>query len=528
MLFRSVVFGLSAIAALAACDQAKQPPTAASKPSAAATSSPTPRSCSELASLALPNTTLAAENVAPGGYRSTQPAFPGAEVDFTKLPEFCRATGSIKPSADSDIRFEIWLPAQNWNGKFLQTGNGGAAGSIVDASLAEPLARGYAVANTDTGHQGGMGDFAWAADHPEQLTDYQYRAVHELTVVGKAVTAARYGKQPTKSYWLGCSTGGRQGLKEAQRYPEDYDAIVAGAPASNWSALMASSIVAQKNLTGAGALGVDKLGVLKEAAIAACDATDGVADRVIGRPAACKFDPAALQCSAGKTSMCLSPTEVAAAKRVYAGVVNKAGEQLFPGSGPGSEPLWGAYASPQFSIGTSFFRNVVARDQGWDPATFNVDTDLARAEAQDAGAAKAMDPDLSAFVARGGKLLTYHGTTDGLISYGNSVNYYNSVVAKLGADKVKDNVALYLVPSMDHCSGGEGAFAADWLGALESWDSSGKPPASIAGAHPPAPPGAPGGATKAFTRPICPYPQLPKYKGSGDPADAASWQCAAE
>jgi feruloyl esterase len=527
MFTRSVVFGVSVAAALAACDQAKQASTAASTPAAAATSA-TPHSCVELASLALPNTTLTTETVAAGAFQSSQPQFPGAAVDFAKLPEFCRAQGSIKPSADSDIRFEIWLPAQNWNGKFLQTGNGGAAGSIVEASLAEPLARGYAVANTDAGHEAGAGDFSWVPGHPEKLVDYQYRAVHELTVVGKAVTKARYGKDAAKSYWLGCSTGGRQGLKEAQKYPDDYDAIVAGAPASNWSALMASSIVAQKNLTGPNALGVDKLGLLKEAAIAACDATDGVIDRVIGRPAACKFDPATLQCGAGKTAMCLSPTEVAAAKRIYAGVVNKAGEQLFPGTGPGSEPLWGAYASAQFAIGTSYFRNAIARDQSWDPATFDVDADLARAEAQDAGAAKAMDPDLSAFVARGGKLLTYHGTTDGLIPYGNSINYYNSVVAKLGADKVRDNVALYLVPSMDHCAGGEGAFVADWLGALEAWDASGKPPVSIAGTHPPAPPGVPGAATKAFTRPICPYPQLPKYNGTGDEADAASWQCAAE
>ena len=301
--------------------------------------------------------------------------------------------------------------------------------------------------------------------------------MHELTVVGKAITAARYGREPDKSYWDGCSTGGRQGLKEAQRYPDDYDAIVAGAPASNWSALMASSILAQRNLTGPDSLGVDKLGLLKEAAIAACDATDGVVDRVIGRPAACKFDPASLQCPTGKTAMCLSATEVAAAKRIYAGVVNKAGEVLFPGTGPGSEPLWGAYASPQFSIGTSYFRNVVVHDASWDPASFDADADVARAEAQDAGAAKAMDPDLAAFVARGGKLLTYHGTTDGLIPYRNSINYYRSVVAKLGAERTKDSVALYLVPSMDHCAGGEGAFAVDWLGALETWDATGHPPA---------------------------------------------------
>jgi feruloyl esterase len=199
-----------------------------------------------------------------------------------------------------------------------------------------------------------------------------------------------------------------------------------------------------------------------------------------------------------------------------------------PGTGPGSELLWGAYASPQFSIGTSYFRNVVVRDQSWGPASFDVDADIARAEAQDAGAAKAMEPDLSAFVARGGKLLTYHGTTDGLIPYGNSVNYYNSVVAKLGAEKTKDSVALYLVPSMDHCAGGEGAFAVDWLAALESWDATGKPPATILGTHPPAPPRTAQSSAKPFTRPICPYPQLPKYKGAGDPADAANWVCSTE
>jgi feruloyl esterase len=341
------------------------------------------------------------------------------------------------------------------------------------------------------------------------------------------VTTARYGKAPSKSYWDGCSTGGRQGLKEAQRFPDDYDAIVAGAPANNWGPLMSFSIQAQRNLTGAGALGVDKLGLLKEAAIAACDAKDGITDRVIGRPNACSFDPAVLQCSAGQTSGCLSTSEVAAARRIYAGVVSKAGT-VMPGTGPGSETLWAAYASPQFGIGTNYFRNVVVKDQKWDPATFNVDADLARMEAQDAGAAKAMDPDLGRFVARGGKLLIYHGTTDGLIPYGNSVNYYNSVVARLGASRTRDSVALYLVPSMDHCFGGEGAFAVDWLGALETWDATGKPPATIRGLHPPAPPRGAGGAAKPFTRPVCAYPQVSRYRGTGDNTDAANWACVAE
>jgi len=240
------------VATLSACSQ-REP----AKTPAAATA--VPKSCEQLAALALPSTTIASvAAVAAGAFESPAPAF-GPGADFSKLPAFCRVTGSIKPSADSDIRFEVWLPAEGWNGKFMQTGNGGAAGSIVYTSLAEPLARGYAVANTDTGHQGGAGGFEWAMGHPEKVTDYAYRAVHELTVVGKAVTSARYGKSPERSYWNGCSTGGRQGLKEAQRFPDDYDAIVAGAPANNWSPLMAFSISVQRNLTGPDGLAVAKL-----------------------------------------------------------------------------------------------------------------------------------------------------------------------------------------------------------------------------------------------------------------------------
>jgi len=516
-----------ALAALAACNRT-EPAKSSAPPAAAAANPGGAKSCAELAALSLPNTTIATvETVAAGAFQSPVPAF-GPGGGFSKLPAFCRVTGSIKPSADSDIRFEVWLPAEGWNGKFMQTGNGGAAGAIVYGSLAEPLARGYAVANTDTGHQGAGGDFSWATDHPEKLTDYAYRAVHELTVVGKAVTSMRYGKSPDKSYWNGCSTGGRQGLKEAQRYPDDYDAIVAGAPASNWSPLMGFSISAQRNMTGPDSLPAGKLGVLTAAALASCDALDGVTDRVIGAPAMCTFDPASTQCAAGKTEGCLTAPEVAAAKRIYAGVVKKDGTVLMPGTGPASEALWAAYASPQFGIGTSYFRNVVAKDPSWDPASFDVDADIARAEAQDAGAASAMNPDLAAFFAHGGKLITYHGTADGLIPYRNTVNYFQSVVAKLGSDAVKDHAALYLVPGMSHCQGGDGASAIDWIGALEEFDRSGKPPSSLLATHPAqqfGSPGAPATPGKAFTRPVCPFPQLAKFKGQGDEADAASWRC---
>lgn len=331
------------------------------------------------------NTTIvAAETVAAGTFEPPASRCPGLPTDYSTLPAFCRVIGSIKPSRDSDIRFELWLPAQNWNGKFMQTGNGGAAGSIVHSSLAEPLARGYAVANTDTGHRGAAGDFAWAAGHPERLTDYQYRAVHELTVAGKAITEARYGRAPERSYWNGCSTGGRQGLKEAQCFPEDYDAIVAGAPTNNWSPLMSLSVLIRRN-QGPTGLGADKLDLLKESALAACDALDGVTDRVIAEPGRCNFDPSSIQCARDENRQCLSPDEAAAAKRIYAGLVTESGAVLMPGTGLGSEPAWAAYASPQFSIGTSYFRHVVMNDADWDPDTFDVDTDFERAEQIDGG-----------------------------------------------------------------------------------------------------------------------------------------------
>lgn len=487
-----------------------------------------PVACNDLAAFPVPDTTIASsDTVAAGTFQPPVPQMPIYQADYSALPAFCRVTGSLKPSPDSDVRFELWLPAEGWNGKFLQTGNGGAAGSIVYASLAGPLSRGYAVANSDTGHQGAMGDFGWVAGHPESLIDFQYRAVHALTVAGKALTEAHFGRAPDKSYFTGCSTGGRQGLKEAQRFPADYDAILAGAPASNWAPLMGLSIQIQRNLGPAG-LRFNKLGMLKEAAIAACDADDGVTDRVISEPARCDFTPASLQCKSGETGQCLSPNEVAAAKRIYAGLVDKAGDVLFPGTGPGSESAWAAYASPQFSIGTSQFKYVVANDPDWDPAAFDVDRDIARAEELDAGAANAMDPELSAFIARGGKLLTYHGTTDGLIPYGNSVNYFESVVKTLGEGAVRDSVRLYLVPGMDHCSGGEGAFVVDWLTALEQWAEQDKAPDALLGTHPANMPGAPAPKPgKSFTRPVCPYPQVAKYTGSGDDTDAANFECAA-
>jgi feruloyl esterase len=496
-----------------------------------------PVACEALKAQAFEATTIAsAELVAAGAFKPPMPSLPGPPPpNYATLPAFCRVTGSIRPTTDSDIRFEAWLPATGWNGKFVQVGNGGAAGSIVHNALGEVVARGYAAANTDMGHQGSGGDFSWALGHPEKVTDYAWRSFHLLTGVGKAITAAHYGRQPAKSYWYGCSTGGRQGLKEAQRFPEDYDGIVAGAPASNWAPLMSLAIEVQRNLSGSPADrifagdGLSKLALLKEGAIAACDAGDGVKDRVITDPRSCRFDPGSLACKAGETTRCLSAAEVDAARRIYRGVVDSKGKVWFPGTGPASELQWAAYVSPQFGIGTSYFRNLVAKDPSWSPTGFDVDRDVARIAAADGGTA-AMDPDLGRFIARGGKLVTYHGTTDGLIPFGNSVNYFDSVVAKLGTARVKDSVRFYAVPGMDHCSGGEGAFDVDWLGALDRWIETGRAPDALSGSHPavaPSPLGGPPAKSTPYTRPICPWPQLPKYNGSGDTTDAANFKCAA-
>lgn len=490
------------------------------------------KACENLKSASFDNTTLTVSDIVAAGTFTapkTSGPGPGFPADYSHVPAFCRVAGTIKPTPSSDIRFELWLPVENWNGKFMQTGNGGAAGSIVINSLIEPLTRGYAVANTDTGHQGGAGNFSWAVENPEKLTDFAYRAVHELTLMGKAITTAYFGKAPEKSYWNGCSTGGRQGLKEAQFYPQDYDAIIAGSPASNWQALMAQSIEIKNNLGPMG-LSLGKLALLKEAAIKACDALDGVSDRVISDPTQCSFDPGSLKCKDGITDQCLSDNEISAAKDIYDGLKDSRGEIMHPGMGTGGELQWAAYASPGFSIGEDFFRYVVIKDKNWDPTTFDVDKDLAHAEQLDNGAIKAMDPDLSPFIKRGGKLILYHGTVDGLITHGNTVNYFNSVVNKLGKNTVDDHVKFYLIPGMGHCSGGEGAYSVDWLTALEQWDETGKVP-SIEGKHLAGPsfgaaPPARNVKNEEFTRPICPYPQRAVYKGQGDNTLAENFECA--
>ena len=483
--------------------------------------------CESLATLALPDTTIALAKSEPAGtFTPPKPfALPGPPLD--NLPAFCRVAGEIKPTKDSDIKFEVWMPASGWNGKFMGIGNGGWSGEIWYPFMGMALRRGYATASTDTGHEGSAVDASFALGHPEKVIDFGYRAVHEMTVKAKAIIAAFYGDAAKHSYWNGCSSGGKQGLKEAQRFPDDYDGIIAGAPANFWTHLMVSGIwnAEATRENPAGYIPKEKDPLLHKAVLDACDTLDGVKDGVLEDPTRCRFDPKVLQCKNADGPDCLTAAQVEAARKIYAGPKNlRTGDQIFPGLEPGSERGWHFFAAgPEPPIVASHFKYLVFKNPNWDFRTLNFDSDVALADKLDNGLISATDPNLKEFFAQGGKLILYHGWNDAGIAPQNTVNYYNSVVATMGGpDKVQNSIRLFMAPGMDHCFGGDGPFAFDTISTLEQWVEKGKAPDRIIAAHFPA--SAPSGKPDR-TRPLCPYPQVAKYKGSGSTDDAANFVC---
>jgi feruloyl esterase len=462
--------------------------------------------CESLSSLTLPDTTITlAQEVAAAA----------------NTPAHCRVTATLKPTTDSDIKIEVWMPAEKWNGKFEGNGNGGWTGSINPASLAAGLRRGYASGMTDTGHEGGSGSFALG--HPEKLIDFGYRATHEMTVKAKAIVTAFYGRAPEISYFTGCSAGGKQGLTEAQLFPTDYSGIVSGAPANNWTHLMAQLIwVAQAvHHDEASYIPPAKFPALHSAAIAACDARDGVKDGVIDDPTKCKFDPKVLACKGADGPSCLTASQVESARKIYSALLNPRTKQaIFPGFEPGSELGWQFAAGPMpTALATDQFKYVVFKNPGWDYKALNFDSDIALADMLDNGTNNATDPNLKTFFEHGGKLLQYHGWADPLISPLNSVNYYQSVEKAMGGSaKIKDSYRLFMVPGMSHCQGGEGPSNFDTLGALEQWVENGMPPARIEASR------IQNGKADR-TRPLCPYPQVAVYNGKGSSDDAKSFSC---
>ena len=502
---------------------------------AAVRAQPTPgERCDALARLTLPNTSVtAAQLVAAGSFTP-----PGSTNAIGNLPPFCRVAGAIAPTAESRILFETWLPLDGWNGKFAGVGNGGWAGTISYPQLADQVRRGYAAASTNTGHEpaGGLEMARFAFDKPEQLVDFAWRAHHETARTAKAVVEAFYAKPPQRSYFIGCSSGGYEGLMAAQRFPADYDGIVAGMPANNWTRLMAGDFDATLATfkDGVNNLPNAALSLLHRAAIASCDAGDGVVDSVIDDPQRCAFDPGQLACTSGRApDTCLSPAQIDAARRIYGGLKDpKTGAQLYPGLVPGSEPFWpNRDPSFPFPIPIAHYKWLVFGDPAWDWKTFDFGDPAdyeahQKAEAKLAPLMNATNPDLSAYRGRGGKLLQYHGWNDQLITPLNSIDYYESVLAFFGKGRdreatlkdVQSFYRLFMAPGMAHCGGGTGPNQFDMQAALEQWVESGVAPERIA-------------ATRSINgvvdraRPLCPFPQRAVYKGTGDTNDAASFEC---
>jgi feruloyl esterase len=462
--------------------------------------------CESLASLSLPATTITkTESVAAGA---------------NSLPAHCRVAATLKPSSDSDIKIEVWMPVSGWNGKYQAVGNGGWSGAIATNAMEEALKAGYATSSTDTGHEGGSASFALG--HPEKLIDYAWRSEHEMTVKAKAIIAAFYGSGPKLSYWNGCSAGGKQALKEAQKFPDDFDGIIAGAPGNNWTgrALFAMWVAQAMHKDEAGYIPPEKYPLIHKAVVDACDELDGVKDGLVEDPTRCHFDPKVLECKGGDGASCLTTAQVESARKIYSGAINpRTKQQIFPGLEPGSELRWEVIGGPRpFSIGDDFFKYVVFKDPKWDFRTLNFDSDAALAEKTDDGLINAVDPNLRPFFGHGGKLIQYHGWSDWQISPLNSVHYYESVLeAAGGASKVGASYRLFMVPGMGHCGGGEGPNRFDMVGALEAWREQQKAPERIVAST----------RDGKQSRPLCPYPQRAKYKGSGSADEAGNFVCTA-
>ena len=479
--------------------------------------------CEQMKALPFTNASVTeSELVAAGPYKVPGP--PGAPAAETMLPAHCRIAATLRPSSDSDIKMELWLPVAGWNDRFEGVGNGGWAGNVTYAGMAQALKEGYATASTDTGHAGG-GDGAFALGHMEKVIDYSYRAVHEMTLKSKQMMEAFYGRGARFAYWNGCSYGGRQGLEEAQRYPEDYDGILAGAPANYHLHLHAFDLnVSKTNLQDAAHMvPQEKLALLNKAVLAACDGQDGVKDGILTDPHKCNFDPAALLCPSvtpSDTSNCLTAAQLETVKTMYAPAKTKSGNVVYPGMPMGGELGWNRLYTPEpMGVPLGSYKYVLNQDANWDWKKFDLDRDVAAVDEKAGSTLNAINPDLTAFQKHGGKLLMYHGWSDQLISAENSISYYQSVLTKMGANQ-SNWYRLFMMPGMMHCRGGAGPDQFSMMGIIERWRETNTPPEQITAMHV-------AQNRVDMTRPLCPYPQVAAYKGQGNPSDAGNFACRA-
>ena len=488
--------------------------------------------CENLQALSLPSTTITlAQSVAAGAFSSPAAARGGVQptAAFKQLPAFCRVAATLRPSTDSDIRIEVWMPLANWNGKFQGVGNGGLAGSItytggsggLERGMAEALTRGYATASTDTGHVGNTA--APFLGHPEKLVDFAYRAVHEMTIAAKAIINAFYDTNPKLSYWNGCSLGGRQALIEAQRFPADYDGIIAGAPVISQTRLATwGTHVGQAALKEPpNVIPSSKYPMIHRAVVNACDAVDGLKDGLIDDPTRCRFDFKTIECRGEDSASCLTTPQVASAQKITNPVIHpKTGETIFPGLALGTELGWATRIggpAPNF-LGTDYFKYIFYKDPNWDWRTFDLESAVALADRVDYGMLNPTNPDLRTFIQRGGKLLLYHGWSDQNFSAPSTINYYERVREMVGSGRIGDSARLFLAPGMGHCGGGEGPNVFDPVAALEQWVENGHAPGTIIASHRTA-------GKVDRTRPLCPYPQVAKYRGTGSIDEAVNFTC---
>ena len=484
----------------------------------------TSNACDALGALKLPDVTItAATPVDAGTFR-----VPGAAATAAPMntPAFCRVAATLTPTPESHIKIELWMPpTAAWNGKFLGTGNGGAAGVISYPALAAGLQKGYATTNTDMGTSTTGLDFSFGVGHREMVVDWGYRATHLMTVVAKQIAKTYYTRDPQQAYFMGCSTGGHQAITEARRYPNDYNGIIAGDPANNRVRLHMNGYWAWEATHDdpASYIPPSKLPMINKAVLNACDKIDGLADGIIDDPRKCPFDPATIQCSAADAADCLTAPQVAALKKIYQGPKNpRTGELIFPGMYVGSEvnPLGldrtlanaPGSSAPRPPAGLAYWTNWKGPGYDWDKDASMVISELSPV-LDDA------DPDLSAFKARGGKLLLYTGWADPLIPAADTLHYYEGIQKKVGgAQATADFARLFMVPGMGHCAGGNAPTRFDALAALEPWVEKGAPPEKMIAAQ------VVQGETKR-TRPICVYPQVAKWNGTGSQDEAANFSC---
>ena len=438
---------------------------------------------------------------------------PGGGNPFARLGAFCRVAATLKPAPQSDIRAEVWMPASGWNGKLQVVGNGGFAGTLSYPAMATALAAGYAAASTDTGHTGPSSNTFANAD---ALEDFAHRAIHETAAAAKRIVDGFYGKAPAFAYFNGCSTGGRQALTAAQRYPVDFDGIVAGAPATHTSTQAFGQIwIHQATAAPGAALPADALRIVHAAVLEACDARDGVKDGVLENPLTCSFDPQVLACApGGGTASCLTAPQVEAVKKIYAGASNpNTGRPIFPGLERGSELGW---SPTPVGYAVDYFKYVVFKDPGWDPLSLNFDSHVAVAASPGNRIFDATDANLTPFTARGGKLIMYQGWAEPGIPPRNLVAYYDEVQQKTTA--AADAVRLFMVPGMGHCGGGNGTSTFDMVAALDAWVTKGTAPARISASR------LRDGKVDR-TRPLCAWPRVAAYPGSGSVDDESNFEC---